>query len=341
VEEAMKVSILGSGAWGSTLAMVASDAGHDVLIWGRNSEVVEEINTRRRNERFLGPIELPANLRATSSIEEVFAHGDLLTLAIPAQSLRSNLESWKRDYPLDKPTVSTLKGIEVSSQLRMSEVLRQVTGIAEQRVGFITGPNLAGELALRQPAGAVAASTSQVTAQVIASAFKTDYFRVYTSNDLLGCELAAALKNVVALAVGMVVGMGLGENTQAMVITRGLNEVTRLGVALGADPLTFAGLAGMGDLVATCQSSLSRNRTFGEAIGKTGDLHSARETLGKTVEGVASAGAVVDMAHMVGVEIPIIEAVADVVSGKMSPLEAMAKLNEIDTGVEIDLSGPR
>ncbi len=336
----MKVSVIGSGAWGTTLAMIACDAGHDVLIWGRNQSVVSEINTTKRNNGFLGAIELPSNLRATVEIEEAFDFGDLLTLAIPAQSLRMNLENWRESYPREKTTVSTLKGIEVSSHLRMSEVLRQVIEIDEKRVGFITGPNLAGELALRQPAGAVAASSSQESATIIARAFQTEYFRVYTSNDLLGCELAAALKNVIALAVGIVVGMGLGENTQAMMITRGLNEVTRLGVALGADPLTFAGLAGMGDLVATCQSSLSRNRSFGEAIGKTGNLHSARETLGKTVEGVASAGAVVEMAHMVGVEIPIIEAVAEVVSGKMSPIEAMAKLNEISTGVEIDLSGP-
>jgi len=341
MEEWMKISILGSGAWGTTLGMVASDAGHEVLIWGRNESVVAEINRSHTNSQFLGDISLPVRIRATSDIDEALEHGDLLTLAIPAQSLRSNLEAWKERYPLDRPTVSTLKGIEVSSHLRMSEVLTAVTGIDEHRVGFITGPNLAGELALRQPAGAVAASLSNECAEMIAKAFKTEYFRVYTSNDMLGCELAAALKNVVALAVGIVVGMGLGENTQAMIITRGLNEVTRLGVALGADPLTFAGLAGMGDLVATCQSSLSRNRTFGESIGKSGNSLITRETLGKTVEGVASSGAVVEMAHLVGVEIPIIEAVADVVSGKMSPVEAMAQLNEIDTGVEIDLSGPQ
>jgi glycerol-3-phosphate dehydrogenase (NAD(P)+) len=335
----MKISILGAGAWGSTLALVASDAGHEVLIWGRNAAVVDEINDHHRNSGFLGEVSLPTHLRATTDIEEAFEGADLITLAIPAQSLRANLETWQQRYPRSIPTVSTLKGIEVSTHLRMSEVLRQVIDIDESQVGFITGPNLAGELALRQPAGAVAASTSRETAKLIATAFKTPYFRVYTSSDLLGCELAAALKNVVALAVGIVVGMGFGENTQAMIITRGLNEVTRLGVALGADPLTFAGLAGMGDLVATCQSSLSRNRSFGEAIGKTGDLHLVRETLGKTVEGVASSSAVVEMAHMVGVEIPIIEAVAEVVSGRMSPAEALARLSEIDTGDEIDLKG--
>ncbi|MGA0866509.1 MAG: NAD(P)H-dependent glycerol-3-phosphate dehydrogenase [Candidatus Nanopelagicaceae bacterium] len=336
----MRIAVLGSGAWGSTLAMVASDAGHDVIIWGRNGDVIEEINAERKNSRFLGEITLPETLRATTSITEALDSVDLITLAIPAQSLRENLHAWREIYPKSVPTVSTLKGIEVTTHLRMTEVLRQEIDIEESRIGFITGPNLAGELALRQPAGAVAASVEAKTAAMIASAFKTEYFRVYTSRDILGCELAAALKNVVALAVGIVVGMGFGENTQAMIITRGLNEVTRLGVALGADPLTFAGLAGMGDLVATCQSSLSRNRSFGEAIGKTGNLNLVRETMGKTVEGVASSSAVVEMAHMVGVEIPIIEAVAEVVSGKMSPAKALETLSEIDTGEEIDLSGP-
>lgn len=336
----MKVAVLGSGAWGTTLAMVACDAGHEVMIWGRNKEVVDEISSNQTNSNFLGGVRLPASLQATNDIEGAIQGADLITLAIPAQSLRENLRAWNSFFPRAIPTVSTLKGIEVSTHLRMTEVLQQEIDLDQSQIGFITGPNLAGELALRQPAGAVAASTFRPTAETIASAFTTDYFKVFTSGDILGCELAAALKNVVALAVGMVVGMGFGENTQAMIITRGLNEVTRLGVALGADPLTFAGLAGMGDLVATCQSSLSRNRSFGEAIGRTGDLHLVRETTGKTVEGVASSSAVVEMAHMVGVEIPIIEAVAEVVSGKMSPAEALVTLSEIHTGEEIDLSGP-
>jgi len=335
----MKVSILGSGAWGTTLAQVAADAGHDLLLWGRNKQVVAEINSSHRNTGFLGEIELPQSIRATADIDEAFAQADALILALPSQSLRENLENWKSRYPANIPAISTLKGIEVSTHLRMSEVLAQVIGLEEEKIGFITGPNLARELVRRQPAGAVGASSNPQVADLIVNVFKTPYFRVYTSDDIVGCELAAALKNVIALAVGIVVGMGLGENTQAMIITRGLNEVTRLGVALGAAPLTFAGLAGMGDLVATCQSSLSRNRSFGEMIGQSGNSSSVRETLGKTVEGVASAGAVVEMAHMVGVEIPIIEAVADVVSGKISPVRAMATLSEIDTGAEIDLSG--
>jgi glycerol-3-phosphate dehydrogenase (NAD(P)+) len=336
----MKVSILGSGAWGTTLAQVASDAGHEPLMWGRNRDVVDEINSSHKNSTFLGDVTLPRTIRATSDIDEAFVEAEVLILALPSQSLRENLEKWKSRYPSDIPSISTLKGIEVSTQLRMSEVLAQVIGLHEEKIGFITGPNLARELVQRQPAGAVGASINPQLAELIVKIFKTQYFRVYTSDDIVGCELAAALKNVIALAVGIVVGMGLGENTQAMIITRGLNEVTRLGVALGATPLTFAGLAGMGDLVATCQSSLSRNRSFGETIGRSGDSQSVRETLGKTVEGVASAGAVVEMAHMVGVEIPIIEAVAEVVAGKMSPMKAMATLSEINTGAEIDLSGP-
>jgi glycerol-3-phosphate dehydrogenase (NAD(P)+) len=339
------VAILGTGAWGCTLAQIASDSGNKVSIWGRNAEVVAEINSKHRNEKFLPGIDLPESIEATTQIEQVFDRADAVVLAIPAQSLRENLLNWKDFYPTDLPSISTLKGIEVSTHLRMTEVLQEVIGIDHSKVGFITGPNLAGELSLRQPAGAVGASTDPVLSEMIVEIFKTSYFRVYTSDDLLGCELSAALKNVVALAVGIVVGMGFGENTQAMIITRGLNEVTKLGVALGANPLTFAGLAGMGDLVATCQSSLSRNRSFGEAIGAAGEIDEARRsyheaTGSSTVEGVATAGAVVEMAHLVGVEIPIIESVAEVVAGRISPMQALATLSEISTGAEMDFREP-
>jgi glycerol-3-phosphate dehydrogenase (NAD(P)+) len=339
------IAILGTGAWGCTLAQVASDSGNKVKIWGRNSDVVSEINSKHSNQRFLPGVQLPQSIEATSHIEHVFESADAVILAIPAQSLRENLLNWSDFYPTDLPSISTLKGIEVSTHLRMTQVLQEVIGLDQSKVGFITGPNLAGELSLRQPAGAVGASTNPVLSEMIVEIFKTSYFRVYTSDDLLGCELAAALKNVVALAVGIVVGMGFGENTQAMIITRGLNEVTKLGVALGAHPLTFAGLAGMGDLVATCQSSLSRNRSFGEAIGAAGEIGEAmqkyREATGSsTVEGVASAGAVVEMAHLVGVEIPIIESVAEVVAGRISPMKALAILSEISTGAEMDFREP-
>jgi glycerol-3-phosphate dehydrogenase (NAD(P)+) len=195
---------------------------------------------------------------------------------------------------------------------------------------------LAREVVLRQPAGAVAASTSQELADLTANTFNAPYFRVYTSNDVVGCELAGAAKNVIALAVGMAIGMGFGENTQSLVITRGLNEVTRLGMARGAMPLTFVGLAGVGDLLATCGSPLSRNRSFGEVLGRTGSMQRAQAEVSSTVEGVSTAKAVVDLAHLVGVEAPIMEAVQEVVSNNITPEQAIRNLMQIHTGAEID-----
>ena len=332
----MKISLLGSGQWGSAVAQILCDASNDVLIWGRNQGVIDEINQNHRNSRSLPGIDLPKSLRATSSLQEAFDHAELIVLAVPAQTLRDNLTQWKGYFSLEVPIVSTLKGIEVSTQLRMSEVIQEVLGISEKKIAILTGPNLAKEVVLRQPAGAVAASTSQELADLTAEVFSAPYFRVYTSNDVIGCELAGAAKNVIALAVGMSIGMGFGENTQSLVITRGLNELTKLGMARGAMPLTFVGLAGVGDLLATCGSPLSRNRSFGEALGRTGSMKSAQEEVSSTVEGVATARAVVDLAHLVGVEAPIMEAVQEVVSNNITPEQAITALMKIHTGAEID-----
>ncbi|MEY3318381.1 MAG: hypothetical protein RL540_753 [Actinomycetota bacterium] len=332
----MKISLLGSGQWGSAVAQILCDASNDVLIWGRNQGVIDEINQNHRNSRSLPGIDLPKSLRATSSLQEAFDNAEMIVLAVPAQTLRENLTQWKSYFSLEVPIVSTLKGIEVSTQLRMSEVIQEVLGISEKKIAILTGPNLAKEVVLRQPAGAVAASTSQELADLTAEVFSAPYFRVYTSNDVIGCELAGAAKNVIALAVGMSIGMGFGENTQSLVITRGLNELTKLGMARGAMPLTFVGLAGVGDLLATCGSPLSRNRSFGEALGRTGSMKSAQEEVSSTVEGVATARAVVDLAHLVGVEAPIMEAVQEVVSNNITPAQAITQLMKIHTGAEID-----
>ena len=332
----MKVTVLGSGQWGTTLAQVLCDAGNDVLIWGRNQSVVDEINNVHTNQKSLPALVLPTKLRATSDIAAALQHSEMTVLAIPAQSLRENLKSWKTLISKEIPIVSSLKGIEVATQKRMTEVIVDVLEMPENKLAIITGPNLAREVVLRQPTGAVAASTSQELADLTAQTFSAPYFRVYTSNDVIGCELAGAAKNVIALAVGMSIGMGFGENTQALVITRGLNELTRLGMARGALPLTFVGLAGVGDLLATCGSPLSRNRSFGESLGRTGSMDKARSEAQSTVEGVATASAVVDLAHLVGVEAPIMEAVKDVVSNTISPQQAIVGLMKIHTGVEID-----
>lgn len=327
-----KVSVFGAGAWGSTLAQVLCDAGNEVLLWGRNADVVNEINTKHTNSKYIGANILPSEIRATTDLEETFAFSKTYVLAIPSQQLRSTLQLWKENFSEDCLIVSTLKGIEISTQLRMTEVMEDVIG--KHRMALITGPNLADELILRQPAGAVAAATSQATSEEVRALFRTPYYRVYTSVDLLGCEMAGAIKNVIALAVGISIGMGFGENTQAMLITRGLNEVARLCAAHGADPLSAAGLAGMGDLVATCGSPLSRNRTFGELLGRTGSMETALGQWAKTVEGVASSGAIVEIAHRVGVEVPVIESVADIVNGSLSPEAALRRLMEITTKAE-------
>lgn len=332
----MKVTVLGSGQWGTTLAQVLCDAGNDVVIWGRNQAVVDEINSVHTNQQSLPALVLPTSLRATSDIEFALQRSEMTVLAIPAQSLRENLKNWKSMISQEIPIVSSLKGIEVSTQKRMTEVVHEVLEMPEEKLAIITGPNLAREVVLRQPTGAVAASSSQELADLTANTFSAPYFRVYTSNDVIGCELAGAAKNVIALAVGMSIGMGFGENTQALVITRGLNELTRLGMARGAMPLTFVGLAGVGDLLATCGSPLSRNRSFGEALGKTGSMEKAQLQARSTVEGVATAGAVVDLAHLVGVEAPIMEAVKDVVNNTISPQQAIVGLMKIHTGAEID-----
>ena len=328
-----KVVVLGAGQWGTTMAQVLCDAGNHVLMWGRSQELVDEVNEKHTNSKYLDENVLPVGLKATTSLNEAFEYSNIYVLAVPAQTLRENLTAWKSMVQPNALFVSTLKGIEVSSMSRMTEIISEV--LETQNIAIITGPNLANELVLRQPAGAVAAAPTIAIAEKVQQLFTTPYYRVYTSVDVLGCELAGAIKSVIALAVGMSIGMGYGENTQAMLITRGLNEVARLCAAHNADPLSAAGLAGMGDLVASCGSALSRNRTFGEVLGKSGSMEVAKTQVAKTVEGVASSSAVLEIAHRVGIEVPVIEAVADVVSGLLTPEQALDRLMEITTKAEI------
>jgi glycerol-3-phosphate dehydrogenase (NAD(P)+) len=314
------------------MAQVLCDAGNHVLMWGRSQELVDEVNEKHTNSKYLDESVLPLGLRATTSLSEAFEYSNIYVLAVPAQTLRENLNAWKSMAQPNALFISTLKGIEVSTMSRMTEIISEV--METENIAIITGPNLANELVLRQPAGAVAAAVSLPIAEKVQQLFTTPYYRVYTSVDVLGCELAGAIKSVIALAVGISIGMGYGENTQAMLITRGLNEVARLCAAHNADPLSAAGLAGMGDLVASCGSALSRNRTFGEVLGKSGSMEVAKLQVAKTVEGVASSNAILEIAHRVGIEVPIIEAVADVVSGTLSPEQALDQLMEITTKAE-------
>jgi glycerol-3-phosphate dehydrogenase (NAD(P)+) len=314
------------------MAQVLCDAGNHVLMWGRSQELVDEVNNKHTNSKYLDENILPVGLKATTDLREAFDYSNIYVLAVPAQTLRENLTTWKSMVAPNALFISTLKGIEVSTMSRMTEIISEV--METENIAIITGPNLANELILRQPAGAVAAAATVAIAEKVQQLFTTPYYRVYTSVDVLGCELAGAIKSVIALAVGISIGMGYGENTQAMLITRGLNEVARLCAAHNADPLSAAGLAGMGDLVASCGSALSRNRTFGEVLGKSGSMEVAKTQVAKTVEGVASSSAVLEIAHRVGIEVPVIEAVADVVSGSLTPEQALDRLMEITTKAE-------
>ena len=327
-----KVTVIGAGAWGTTLSQVLADAGNEVLLWARNEDVVTEINSKQSNEKYLSGIQLPKSIHATSDIKSAFDFSDVYVLAIPTQQLRSALEEWEPHINRDAIVVSTLKGIELTTDLRVSEVVAEVWG--DLKFSLITGPNLADELSLRQLAGAVVASTDLQVAQRVQDLFTTDYYRIYTSTDVMGCEIAGAIKSVIALSVGMAIGMGFGENTQSMLITRGLHEISRMCAAHGSDPLTASSLAGMGDLVASCGSPLSRNRTFGEVLGQTQSMESAIARVAKTVEGVSTSRAALELAHRVGVEVPIIEAVADVVAGTITPRDAFKRIMQVSTKAE-------
>jgi glycerol-3-phosphate dehydrogenase (NAD(P)+) len=319
-------AVMGGGSWGTIFAQILCDAGSEVVLWCRRQEVAHSINATRRNPEYFADLTLPASLRATSDANAALAGADLVVLAVPAQTLRAHLGTWAELIPADAVLVSLMKGIELESGLRMSEVIAQVTGRPPERIAVITGPNLAAEIARRQYAATVVACTDQQVAENLQKASHTRYFRPYTNPDVIGCELAGAAKNPIAVAVGIAMGMGLGDNTLAMLTTRGLAEIARLGAALGADPHTFAGLAGMGDLVATCSSPLSRNRTFGEKLGRGMPLADIMAGTHQVAEGVASSKSVLELATAHGVEMPITEVVAAVVHEGLDVAEAVLML---------------
>jgi glycerol-3-phosphate dehydrogenase (NAD(P)+) len=320
-------AVMGSGAWGTALAKVLADAGNPVTLWARRPEVAEEINDTHRNSGYLGEVELPKTIRATSDAAEALAGACTVVLGVPAQSLRSNLEQWKGLIGNDATLVSLAKGIELDTLMRMSQVITQVTGADPARVAVVTGPNLASEVADEQPAATVVACSDSGRAVALQRALATGYLRPYTNADVVGAEVGGACKNVIALACGMAVGVGLGENTVAAIITRGLAEIMRLGIALGAKPATLAGLAGVGDLVATCTSAQSRNRTFGERLGRGGTMESALQAAGGHVaEGVTSCRSVLALAASYDVEMPLTDAVNRVCHKGLSVDEAVLLL---------------
>ncbi|MET7944391.1 NAD(P)H-dependent glycerol-3-phosphate dehydrogenase [Streptomyces sp. NPDC005302] len=321
-----RVAVLSAGSWGTTMAKVFADAGSDVVVHARRDEVADAINTAHQNPRYLPDVLLPPRLRATTDATEALIGAAYVVLSIPAQTLRENLAAWAPYIGPEAVVVSLMKGIETHSGLRMSEVIGEVTGIPAERIAVLSGPNLAREIAGGQPAASVIACPDETAAAALQKACHTPYFRPYTATDVAGCELGGATKNVIALAVGLAAGLGLGDNARALLITRGLAETARLGAAMGADPLTFSGLAGAGDLIATCASPLSRNRTFGEHLGQGMSIDQAAQATGQTAEGVKSCRAILDLARAHGVEMPITQVVAAVIDGTATVTDAATAL---------------
>ncbi len=330
----MRVAVLGSGSWGTAFAKVLGDAGTDVVMWARRPQVAVTVRDHRHNPDYLPGLRLPEPVTATSDAAAALAGAELVVLAVPAQTLRANLAEWRDLVDPDATLVSLAKGIELGTSKRMSEVIVEAARVATDRVAVVSGPNLAAEIAAEQPTATVVACEDPVRAAVVQKAVATRYFRPYTNDDVVGCELGGAVKNVIALAYGMASAMGFGDNTKATLITRGLAETARLGVRLGADPMTFAGLAGLGDLVATCSSPLSRNRTFGEHLGRGETLEQAQAATRQTAEGVKSCLAIRDLARRCDVEMPITEQVELVCHEGADPRVAVAALMSRETKPE-------
>jgi len=319
------VVVVGAGSWGTTIAGLLGAKGPTTL-WARSAELVEMVTTTRENSRYLPGVALPENLRATSSLSEAVAEATVVLVAVPSHGFRAVLERMAPSLPADVPVVSLAKGIEAGTKLRMSEIVEEV--LPGRPVGVLTGPNLSHEVVAGHPAATVVASADDSVARLVQDLLHCTTFRVYTGTDVVGCEIAGASKNVIAIAAGVCEGLGFGENTRAVLVTRGLAEQARLGVALGGRARTFGGLAGLGDLVATCTSPRSRNRWVGFELGRGRALRDVLARMRMVAEGVRTAEPLVALAREHGVEMPIAAQVAALVAGETSPAQALAALME-------------
>ena len=326
-----RVAVIGAGNWGTTFGKVLADGGAAVTMWARRPELAEEIRTAHRNTRYLPGINLPRHMTATSHLAEALDGAEQVYLSVPSQSLRENLAAIR---PLvartDAPIVSLMKGVEKSTGLRMSEVIEQGLAVDPERIAVASGPNLALEIAREEPTAAVISSIDQETAEAVALRARNRYFRTFVNTDVIGTEFGGVLKNLIAVAIGIVDGVGYGENTKASIITRGLVEMTDFAVAQGAHPETLQGLAGLGDLIATCQSPLSRNNTAGRLLGQGLSLPDVVKQMDQTAEGLASVAPILQLAEKVGVRMPIVEQVKMVLDGTMAPRDIAPHLTTDD-----------
>jgi glycerol-3-phosphate dehydrogenase (NAD(P)+) len=322
-----RAAVLGSGAWGTALAKVLADKGERVTLYTRRSELPQQIAATRMNQRYLPGIELPADLTVTTDLGQALAGATLIVLAVPSHALREVVGEAHRSWPRDAPIVSATKGIENASLMLMGEVVLDVAGaVAANRMTILSGPSFAGEVALGLPTAIVVAGPSGDVVRDVQQRFATDKLRVYSSDDAIGVELGGALKNVIAIAAGACDGLGYGHNSRAALITRGLAEIVRLSMAKGGSALTLAGLAGLGDLVLTCTGELSRNRTVGFELGRGRTLDEVLSKLGHVAEGVKTTKSAYDLAHKLGVDMPITTEVYRVLYEGKSPRQAVSDL---------------
>jgi len=327
----LKVGLLGGGSWGTTVASVVS-RNAPITLWARDVETVASINTDGENRKYLPGIKLPAALRATNDMAEVVAGADVLVMGVPSHSFRGVLEEARNHLRPWVPVISLTKGLELASGKRMTELIEEV--LPGHPVGVLTGPNLAREIMTGQAAASVLSMEDEIVVRALQPVFHSGLFRVYTNTDLLGCELGGVLKNIIAIAVGMGDGLGAGDNTRAGLMTRGLAEITRLGVAMGGRPETFAGLTGMGDLIATCTSPLSRNRHVGVELGKGRHIDEIIAGMNMVAEGVKSAPTVMALADRYGLAMPIARDVFDVTQGKRDAQDVFRGLLRSSVGDE-------
>lgn len=325
-----QIVVMGAGSWGTTIAKVIAEGGTPVRLWARREALAEEITETGRNGDYLPGIDLPEAISTTSDVAEALAGASQVYLAIPSQSLRESLSQWKDLVPKDATFVSLMKGLEQGSGLRMSEVIAEVLEIPSSQVAVISGPNLALEIARREPAAAVCAGEDTERTKEVARVCSSDYFTVFANQDVVGTELGGVLKNLIAVAIGIVNGLGYGQNTKASIMTRGLSEITKFAIEHGARRRTMYGLAGLGDLIATSESSLSRNFRAGEMLGKGYSKREVLKRLQQTAEGLSSVEPVLEIAERLGLEMPIVAQVRDVLEGKMRAKEFGKQLNLAD-----------
>jgi glycerol-3-phosphate dehydrogenase (NAD(P)+) len=331
----MKIAVLGSGSWGITLSIHLSNAGHQVLLLASNESKAADLSLKRTNEKLLPGIQIPDSVVILSDMEKVLAGAQGVVFSIPSHGFRAVAKRAAAHWPRGAWAVSASKGLEETTHDRMSQILGECLP-AQTRLGVLSGPSHAEEVSKRIPTTVVVASTDANLSTEIQAVFHTDYFRVYTSTDMVGVELGGAFKNVIAIAAGILDGLGLGDNTKAALMTRGLHEMRRLGVALGASAETFSGLTGMGDLMVTCVSRHSRNRLLGEKIGRGASLTEALKEMSMVAEGMRTAKSAVEMAQQVGVEVPIMKQVYEVLYQGKTAREAMVHLLSRSAKPEID-----